>query len=628
MSNSEPESNNKTPLIVVSSQETASSNVNHSTTTANSSDDDSSTIDSHTSTTVVPKKKSTRKRKASLDDIRVPEKLEAKKRKLLNSITSETVALDGNGIMCTSQNDSSAMLLDSLSNLVNANSQNTPSPSTPISTPVTNPAYHYSSKNVDTTHIYVRSSNNNDSTKVNHHTAVWEHDEEEADNNAHSFEQLANSSSSVAVNGSLDEVSPTTPVNNIINMNDTAVSTEERVKAIQNRLKNNANMKDLVPPSPTVGKVGIQLVKQINTQYVFEKFKDANIRNPIMSPGSIELHWDRRPERVLVVKQLHTDRTDKQFEEVVHYLVNEKKVNVYVEPKVLEKLQWPFLRTFSEDLTRDTSSPNQNQPATSEEASGGYRNLHRVIDLIICLGGDGTILHTASMFPSAVPPILGFNLGSLGFLTAFDIQRYKEYINHVFNGSVYLSTRMRLTCKIRRQNGTIEPYRYQVLNDIVVDRGQCPFLCNLECYCNNSKITTVQADGLILATPTGSTAYSMSAGGSIVHPNVNCLLLTPICPHSLSFRPIILPDSTILTIKVPQESRGTAWVGFDGKNRQELQRGDSVIVTTSIWPVPLICKTEETSEWFMDLTDIFNWNKRERQKSFSHDDYDSSSSDE
>lgn len=425
-------------------------------------------------------------------------------------------------------------------------------------------------------------------------------------------------------------------------------------------------------------------MKQINTQYVFEKYKDANIRNPIMSPGSIELHWDRRPERILIVKQVHTTRTDGQFERVVNYLVNEKKVSVYVEPVVYEKLQWPCLQTFPDYLNyrerllllqqqsqqqqsqqqgvgnngeqksgeeKSEKDGNRGSSSGSASASGGngsgdgasaimgnqsssllpyqqpgYRNLHKLIDLIICLGGDGTILHTASMFPSAVPPILGFNMGSLGFLTSFDVTRYKEYINHVFNGSVYLSTRMRLTCKIRRSNGTIENLRYQVLNDIVVDRGPSPFLCNLDCYCNNTLITTVQADGLILATPTGSTAYSMSAGGSIVHPNVNCLLLTPICPHSLSFRPIILPDSTILTIKVPTDSRSTAWISFDGKSRQELQRGDAIIVTTSIWPVPLICKTEETSEWFMNLTNIFNWNQRERQKSFDKQEDDDESS--
>ena len=544
---------------------------------------------------------SSRKRKVTqYDDIRVPENLETKKRKLFNDNTLFDQSLSANPSSSTKEQ---SLLPSPLST----------SPSTPLSTP---PAYHFSTKNVDTTHVYVRSSGQQPSEDANDH--LWEHDEDDdasaatTDTQQTQTENLTQSSS-----GGLQQLQQADITGDLLGI-----------------------------PNNAVGKVGIQLVKQINTRYVFEKFKDANIRNPIMSPGSIELHWDRRPERVLVVKQIHTDRTDKDFENVVKYLVNEKKVKVYVEPAVHEKLQYDFLETFHVDVYSDSqvcdtqsvaTSTSGTTASTAASTASGYKNLHRLIDLIICLGGDGTILHTASMFPSAVPPILGFNLGSLGFLTAFDIHRYKEYINHVFNGSVYLSTRMRLTCKIRRSNGVVEPQRYQILNDIVVDRGQCPFLCTLDCFCNNSHITTVQADGLILATPTGSTAYSMSAGkysilhcvpstnynvvgGSIVHPNVSCLLLTPICPHSLSFRPIILPDSTVLTIKIPQESRGTAWISFDGKNRQELQRGDSIIVTTSIWPVPLICKTEETSEWFMNLTDIFNWNKRERQKSFTSPD--------
>lgn len=155
-----------------------------------------------------------------------------------------------------------------------------------------------------------------------------------------------------------------------------------------------------------------------------------------------------------------------------------------------------------------------------------------------------------------------------------------------------------------------------MLNELVVDRGPSPFLTNLDCYCSDTKITTVQADGLLVATPTGSTAYSMSAGGSIVHPSISCILLTPICPHSLSFRPVILPDSTQLKIRVPEDARSTAWVSFDGHHRQELQRGDAVLIQTSLWPVPLICKSEETSEWFLNLTQCLQWNVRKVQKQF------------
>lgn len=138
----------------------------------------------------------------------------------------------------------------------------------------------------------------------------------------------------------------------------------------------------------------------------------------------------------------------------------------------------------------------------------------------------------------------------------------------------------------------------------------------------------------------------MSAGGSMVHPHVSCMLLTPICPHSLSFRPLILPESTTLKIKVsefyddtkiipqvPDDARGTAWVSFDGRNRQELQRGDSLVVYTSVWPLPgilyirvnirlAICRGNhnDTSEWFRNLAKCLHWNVRQHQKPLKHSD--------
>ena len=115
---------------------------------------------------------------------------------------------------------------------------------------------------------------------------------------------------------------------------------------------------------------------------------------------------------------------------------------------------------------------------------------------------------------------------------------------------------------------------YQVLNDLVVDRGPSPFLSSLELYGNESHLTTVQADGLVISTPTGSTAYSLSAGGSVVHSDVSAILVTPICPHSLSFRPMILPDTMEIRILVPLDSRSSAWVSFDGRKRVHLEAGE------------------------------------------------------
>ncbi|KAL0483106.1 NAD+ kinase [Acrasis kona] len=372
-----------------------------------------------------------------------------------------------------------------------------------------------------------------------------------------------------------------------------------------------------------IGEVGIEFVGQINTQTIDGCKKKEGFA---IGPSTFELHWKQPPKAVLITKSEYSEKAEKALEDIFDYLTNEKKTKVFVEPKVWNQLKWKNLSTFmvadDEQYDIPTFLSECEVGKCCDPPKGCFQriktlqNLHEIIDFVICLGGDGTMLHTASLFQLAVPPILGFNLGSLGFLASFDVEGYKKYIDQVFQGDVYLSPRMRLTCKIRRADGQISEERHQILNELVLDRGPSPFLTNLECYCNNTFITSVQADGIIVATPTGSTAYSMSAGGSICHPNVNCIMLTPICPHTLSFRPILLPDSTILTLRVPDEARGTAWTSFDGKCRQELKKGDAIIVTTSVWPVPLITKVDETSEWFRHLTGSFNWNAREQQKSF------------
>jgi NAD+ kinase len=136
---------------------------------------------------------------------------------------------------------------------------------------------------------------------------------------------------------------------------------------------------------------------------------------------------------------------------------------------------------------------------------------------------------------------------------------------------------------------------YSVLNEAVVDRGQSPFLSVLDLTCNSHHLTTVQGDGIIFATPTGSTAYSLSAGGSIVYPSVPAILLTPICAHSLSFRPMLLPDSAVLHLEVPLECRSSAWVSFDGKHRQRLLKGDRLRIRMSPYPLPTMNRYVLTS---------------------------------
>ena len=304
---------------------------------------------------------------------------------------------------------------------------------------------------------------------------------------------------------------------------------------------------------------------------------------------------------------------------------------------------------------RDTVDPWD--PAVQESIPSSFGKI--VPDLIVTLGGDGLLMHAGQLFPGPIPPILCVAGGSLGFLTPFKCDEMVEAVrtalgllsddshdhgrpdahangnvdnvfppnmpsypydplpkNSVKFGSgarICLSIRMRLSSQIMNREGVVRA-QYNVLNEVVVDRGSSPYLAALECFCDDVHLTTVQADGIIFATPTGSTAYSMAAGGSVVHPAVPCILVTPICPHVLSFRSMVFPDHVILRCYVPDDARSTASVAFDGKHRQELRRGESVQIRLSAFPVPTLNRYDHTSDWLGSLKQNFNFNTRPRQK--------------
>ncbi|KAI2640474.1 ATP-NAD kinase [Hypomontagnella submonticulosa] len=232
-------------------------------------------------------------------------------------------------------------------------------------------------------------------------------------------------------------------------------------------------------------------------------------------------------------------------------------------------------------------------------------------DLVLTLGGDGTVLFTSWLFQRIVPPVLSFSLGSLGFLTTFEFERYKHYLNKIMGEEgMRVNLRMRFTCTVFRNGGQEmeEGEQFEVLNELVIDRGPSPYVSNLELHGDNELLTVVQADGCIFSTPTGSTAYSLSAGGSLVSPDLPAILLTPICPHTLSFRPMVLSDTMLLRVSIPRNSRATAYCAFDGKGRVELKQGDCVTITASQYPFPTVMRTE--TEWFDSVSRTLQWNTR------------------
>jgi len=200
------------------------------------------------------------------------------------------------------------------------------------------------------------------------------------------------------------------------------------------------------------------------------------------------------------------------------------------------------------------------------------RELGAIADLIVVLGGDGTLIHAAGLCAGREVPILGVNMGTLGFLTEFPRDRLWEALDAALAGKLHASRRLMLSAELRRDGKAL--LSGAVLNDVVVSRDALSRLARLDVSVDGSEAATYEADGLIIATPTGSTAYSLSAGGPIVYPTLDAILLTPICPHALTQRPVVLPAD--LPIRVKLVSRGEMFVTLDGAHGRHLQAGDEV----------------------------------------------------
>ncbi|XP_070560436.1 NAD kinase-like isoform X2 [Ptychodera flava] len=343
----------------------------------------------------------------------------------------------------------------------------------------------------------------------------------------------------------------------------------------------------------------------------------------VTDPASQKLTWQEKPLSVLIIKKIFDDKILEHFKELSTWLCKEKNMIVFVESAVMDDPK----------ITDDTKfAAVKGKFATFREGD----DLSNKVDLIICLGGDGTLLYASSLFQeSSIPPVMAFHLGSLGFLTPFDFGEFKDSITNVLEGEAPITLRSRLKCIVVEDESDSTPEesddsdsgvgmlskkgsptavcQRQVLNEVVIDRGPAPYLSNLELYLDGRLITSVQGDGLIISTPTGSTAYAAAAGAAMCHPNVPAILITPICPHSLSFRPIVVPAGVELKVMVPSDARSTAWASFDGRNRQEICQGQKVKITTSRYPVASICRDDQISDWFDSLGECLHWNVRTRQ---------------
>ncbi|CDK24187.1 unnamed protein product [Kuraishia capsulata CBS 1993] len=323
------------------------------------------------------------------------------------------------------------------------------------------------------------------------------------------------------------------------------------------------------------------------------------------------LHWpsDKPLQNIYVVKKPWVpDVRDAMMKFITFIHQRHPNCNIIVSPDVADEIA---------EETKESKQP-------CVIYSGKNSEIVQKTDLLVSLGGDGTILRGVSTFSNTVvPPVLSFSLGTLGFLLPFNFQSFENAFEEVYQSQAKLLHRSRLECHFTKKNNTkaldgdINDSRIKIhaMNDIVLHRGSMPTLTTLEICIDDQLFTRTTADGIILATPTGSTAYSLSAGGAIVNPAVPCILMTPICPRSLSFRPLVLPATSKIKVKVigkEQSRTSNAKLTVDGVPQDYLNPGDEIYVNTEtaspdkdtgIW-----CVVKSDHDWTSGINELLGFN--------------------
>ncbi|KAA1080756.1 NADH kinase pos5 [Puccinia graminis f. sp. tritici] len=306
-------------------------------------------------------------------------------------------------------------------------------------------------------------------------------------------------------------------------------------------------------------------------------------------------------QRILLVKKSNDQRASNALDSLISYLDQQR----------------PQIKTIVEEDLKTLES-------------------RKDIDLVIALGGDGTVLHISHLFKNtACPPILGFNLGTIGFLLPFAPNDWFDVINQVLNGKIGVEERMRLDCftgqngsglqsgdtnaiaqrNLSTSNSLVD---LSAMNEVSLHRNDSPHMVAINISIENRFLTQAVADGLIIATPTGSTAYSCSAGGPIVYPSMEAMLLTPICPRSLSFRPLVLPADLHVQLALDPKSRSTAELRVDGIAIKTIQPGESIEIRRSEHPIHIFSPPNSNAfvhdHWINDLNMMLNFNRSYQSK--------------
>lgn len=226
------------------------------------------------------------------------------------------------------------------------------------------------------------------------------------------------------------------------------------------------------------------------------------------------------------------------------------------------------------------------------------------VDLILVLGGDGTMIATARMVGDAETPVIGVNYGGLGYLAEFRIDELYAALESILAGQYVLQRRLMLTVELWRNDA--ETTHSRVLNDVVINKSALARIIEIEAYLNQQFVNSFRADGLIIATPTGSTAYNLSAGGPIVYPSMHAMIITPICPFTLSNRPIAVPDDAVIELRLKTPSEEVA-LTLDGQVGFPLKIGDRVLIRKSHTAFNLVQPMNRN--YFDVLRDKLRWGR-------------------
>ena len=280
-----------------------------------------------------------------------------------------------------------------------------------------------------------------------------------------------------------------------------------------------------------------------------------------------------------------------------------KKVGIFCKPKapsaakILGKLI-PWLRNQNYYIFLDADTAAIINETSFHEKS----EISQQSDLLIVLGGDGTLLGVARAAHPFKIPILAVNLGSLGFLAEISIEELYPTLKNILAGKFEIENRMLLNACIWRSEEKVEDHN--VLNDVVINKGAVARVINLQVLVNGQYMTSYRADGLIIATPTGSTAYSLSAGGPIIHPSMHTLVLSPICPFTLTNRSILIPDQSIIQVKLAAEYDDVR-VTLDGQEGYDMKAGDILEIKKTKTTLQLI--RGPNKNYYQILRDKLHW---------------------